>query len=203
MFGRLAAKAAPLLLIIAFGGCYLPVRFDAEIEISRFGIYNMVFDGYLVDVPLYNGLRKGKISAFEETGKIERLKTDMTRDSSIKEFKYYKQGHFKVHWEKSGDLLRTKMVTFVRRNENLFSIIYNKEKSIISVIATPMAKSTAKRLKEAGLNMQGQLRVKTDALVAKHNAGKKTKDKNTGMTVYVWDIKSILDPPAKLTLVMR
>ncbi len=200
---RLAANAAAVLLIAALGGCYFPVRFDAEIEISRYGTYSMIFDGYLVDVPLYDGLRKGKVSGLEERRKIELLKTDLTRDSSVKEFQYFKQGHFKVHWVKSGDLLRTGMVTFVRRNENILSLTYNKKKGIITVRSTPIARVTAKRLKEIGLDMQGQLRVKTDAPVVNHNAQKTVKDKKSGKRVYVWNIKSILDTPPKLVVVLR
>ena len=192
-----------MIVAVALGGCYLPVRFDAEVEISRYGAYIMIFDGYLVDVPLYDGLRKRKISPAEERKKAERIKTDLTRDSATKEFNYLKQGHFKVHWRKAGDLLRAKMVTFLRRNEKFLIISYVKTTGLVSVQSNPIDRKTARRLMQAGLDMQGQLRVRTDAKVAGHNAQRVMTDKTTGKTVYIWNIKSILDPPPKISIVLR
>jgi hypothetical protein len=95
------------------------------------------------------------------------------------------------------------MVTFVRRNENLLSIQYVKKKRLISVAATPIAKEAAKRLIAIGLNMEGQLRVKTDAKVVSHNAQKIVKDKTTGKRFYIWNVKSLLEPSPKLAILFR
>ena len=62
------------------------------------------------------------------------------------------------------------MVTFLRRNELMITIKYVKETGLITIQANPIAKSTAQRLLDNGLNMQGQLRVKTDLRVVNHNA---------------------------------
>ena len=45
--------------------------------------------------------------------------------------------------------------------------------------------------------MQGQLRVKTDLRVVDHNATTVIKRKTP---IYVWDIKSLLDPSPKINL---
>ncbi len=47
---RLAARALVLAAFLAagLGGCYLPLRFDAEVKIMRGGYYEMDYDGYLV-----------------------------------------------------------------------------------------------------------------------------------------------------------
>ena len=42
---------------------------------------------------------------------------DFKRDKAVKEIKYFKQARFKVNWQKKGDLMRARMVTFLRRNE--------------------------------------------------------------------------------------
>jgi hypothetical protein len=58
---------AALVFLCGFlSGCYIPIRFDAEIEIHRTGAYDMKFDGYLASVELYKGLKEGKISRAEE-----------------------------------------------------------------------------------------------------------------------------------------
>lgn len=194
------ALAVAGFLAAALAGCYLPARFDAEIEITKTAHYTMTFEGYLADVPFYDALRQNKISAAEETQKVERLKTDFTRDSAVKEFSYFKQGHFKVVWTKSGDLLQSKMVSFVRRNENLLSVRYVKTSGQIIMQGAAIDQADRKRLADIGLGMQGELRVKTDAQVVDHNA---TRVTGTSSKVYVWDIKSIMDPSPRLTIALK
>jgi len=189
-------------LTLGVTGCYLPARFDAEINMTRQGYYDIVFEGYLADVQLFNDIQNKKISQKEEREKIKRLETDFKRDKSTKEFKYFKQGHFKVKWENSGDILKSKMVAFFRRNENLLSIRYNRLKSLVTIQGTPISNVNAKRLAEAGLGMQGQLRIKTDARVLSHNAEKVKKTFGREKT-YIWNIKSVFDPSPKLSFQIR
>lgn len=189
-------------LAAVLGGCYMPVRFDAEIELSRGGYYELIFDGYMADVELFDGINKGKIPPAEERKKAESIKTDITRDKSVKEFAYIEQGHFKVHWRRSGDLIRARMVTFLRRNEKILSIKYVKTTGLVSMEGVTLASSAAKHLSDIGLNSQGQIRVKTDAKVISHNATK-IRDKNKAKKIYVWQVKSILDPAPRLTISLR
>ncbi len=194
--------ALALVAAATLGGCYVPARFDAEIDITRHGYYNIIFDGYLVSVPLYDGLRKGKISPAEEKNKVANLKSDLTRDSAVKEFQYMKKAHFKVHWEKKGDLLRTKLVTFLRRNANIISLKYVQARGQITVAGTPVGPSQAKRLTAMDLGITGQLRLRTNANVIQHNATKVKKSKKGGK-LYIWKLKSIFDPSPNLVISVR
>ena len=106
--------AATMVLTALLAGCYLPIRFDAEIEVTRNGYYSVVFDGYLVSVPLFRGLREGTISPLEENEKVATIVNDFKRDKAVKEIKYFKQARFKVNWQKKGDLMRARMVTFLK-----------------------------------------------------------------------------------------
>ena len=114
----LLLMAATLLV----NGCYLPERFDAEIEITRYGTYKITFDGYLVSLPLYEGLRKNEIKPAEERQKVDVIRRDLTRDSATKRATYLRKGIFNVHWEKSGDLTQDPMVTFLRRNQAFLTL---------------------------------------------------------------------------------
>jgi len=196
------STAAALLILVGLTGCYLPASFDASIEISRSGYYKMVFEGYLADVNLYNGIESGKLTKEQEVARVAVLKTDFLRDSSTKEFKYFKQGHFKVKWVKEGDILVSKMVTFARRNENMLSISYNKEKALVTVQGKSISKLNAKRLTDSGLGMKGQIRIKTDANVIKQNANRIKKGKGRNK-IYIWDIKSPYDKAPLLTFNLR
>ena len=197
---KAARIAAVVLLTALLAGCYLPIKFDAEVEITRNGYYSVIFDGYLVSIPLILGLRDATISSLEENEKVGNILKDFKRDSAVKEVKYFKQGRFKVNWQKKGDLLRARMVTFLRRNELILIVKYVKETGLITVQTNPIARSTAQRLLSSGLSMQGQLRVKTDLRVVNHNA---TKIVKKATPIYVWDIKSILDTPPKINLEFR
>lgn len=204
MRSRFKPLSLLLFAVIAFAlaGCYLPVRFDAEIEIDRKGYYSMIFDGYMVWVPLYEDIRSGKLSPDQEKAKVERIKTDITRDSAATEFKYIKKGHFKLHWEKKGDLLRTKAVTFLRRNERIFSLKYVKQTGRITVEGRQISKENIAKLAQAGLSTQGELRVITNAGVLDHNANevRKGKGPHQGKKIYVWKVTGFQDPKPKLII---
>lgn len=201
---RVRALPALVLAVVAFAlaGCYVPVRFDAEIEISRAGYYDMIFDGYLARAPLYDDLRRNKITPSEERERVAAIVTDLTRDRATQEADYIRQGVFKVNWRKSGDLLRTGMVSFVRRNENLLSVQYIKERGEITMNGAVLSPSNAKRLVEAGLDIQGELRVKTDARVVRHNATR-VVERAGRETLYVWTVRTALQPAPRLVIAVR
>jgi len=191
---HLMVKVLALVLGTAvLSSCYMPVKFDSELEVNRAGYYNIVFDGYLAETNLYTGLKDGKIDRAEEKKRVAVIERDMTRDTATKNFKYYKQGHFKLNWESSGDLLKTKMVTFLRANELIFQIKYVAKSGYIVFETKSISKDNRKRLIQAGLNMQGQIRFKTDMPIKSDNASFKKKDpKDPRFTWLVWDVKSVM-----------
>ena len=195
--------ALPVVLSAFLGGCYIPIRFDAEIEIHRTGHYDFKFDGYLASVELYKGLEEGKISPAAEKKKIEIIKVDFTRDPSVKEFKYFEKGHFKVNWHRNGDLIRSKSVSFFNStSEYILGMRYNKKTRQISISTKSVAKSAKKRLNELGLDWSGKLRIFTDAKVLSHNATTVKKNKRLGdrFMTYTWDIKNIFAPTSSMVI---
>jgi hypothetical protein len=198
--------AATVAVVGIVANCYVPARFDAEIEISRTGNYTMTYEGYMAQVELFNDIRQKKVTPEEEKKRVETIKADFERDSATKEFSYFGQGHFKVKWVKTGDILASPMVTFFRRNENILSILYVKEKGQITIKSTPIGPDKAQQLIAMGLNMNGQLRVRTDARVVSHNATREETPQNPkmrGEKLYVWDVKSFADKPATLSLFLQ
>jgi len=202
---RSLAKVASLCaLTLVLGSCYLPVQFDAEIEVNRSGYYTMIFDGYLADLTLFNGLMSGKISPAEEKEKVAIIETDMTRDSKTKEFKYFGKGHFKLNWEGEGDLLETKMMTFLRTNEMIFQLKYVANSGYIVFESKSISKDNRKRIKQMGLDMKGQIRFKTDMPIKDHNATYTKKDpKDKRFTWLVWDVQSVLGPRPRAIFIIE
>ncbi|HJO68550.1 MAG TPA: hypothetical protein QF804_02595 [Rhodospirillales bacterium] len=202
----LRPAVALLLAIImsqALAGCYLPIRFDAEIEITRNGYYEIFFDGYVAEVTLFDALRQRSLAPGEEQTRADHVIEDFRRDSATEEALYVKPGIFKINWRKSGDLLRARMITFFHRNENMLSVKYVKTTRLITVQATPIGKENARKLLDMGLGMQGQLRVKTDAKVIDHNAGRVVDAPEKKQKIYVWDVVDITAPPPKITIALQ
>lgn len=205
MSPRPLAKITGLLAVLAIAGfltsCYFPVRFDAEVEINRAGYYSMIFDGYLADVQLYKDLARKKLSPAEEKRRVEVVRKDFSRDAAVTEIKYYKQGIFKVHWAKKGDLMRYNMVTFFQRNEAMLTLKYIEEKHIIVMSGAIMSTSQRQQIADAGLNMTGEMRLITDAKVLSQNA---TEVRNVagraGTKMYIWRIADINSPSPRLVM---
>jgi len=190
------------VVLISLSSCYIPASFDAEIDISRTGFYKVSFEGYMVENNLFTKVVKEKISPKEEAERVERLKRDLTRDSATKLFEYFKKGHFRIKWEKEGDILKTKTLTFLRRNENILSISYIKTKALVSIYGTPISKINAQRMVDMGLGLQGSLKVTTDAKVLSHNANK-VRDGEGRKKIYTWVIQSPFDPAPSLSFNLR
>jgi hypothetical protein len=190
------------ILITGLSGCYVPVSFYTEVEIRRTGYYEMRYDGYLAWAPLYEELRNGTLSPAEEKEKVAQITTDLKRDTATREVRYMRRGRFKVDWRKSGDLLQTRMVTFVRQSDKIITLKFIKDTGEMILEGTSASRSRAKQLVDAGLNVTGDLRVKTDARVVSHNATSVTKNGVRGQ-IYDWKIKSVFDPPPRLVIATR
>jgi len=201
---RLRALAV-LGAMLVVTGCYMPIRFDAEIDISRGGYYQFFFDGYLAKVELYQGLKDGEINRKEELAQAEIIRQDFTRDSATKEFEYFKQGHFKVNYQRNGDLLKTKTMTFFRRNEYILGISYNSNTGQIAMLGKSLKRDIKDRLRASGLDSSGELRIFTDGLVTSHNATtvKPFPSKGAGYKLYTWKIQSLLHPTPALKIQVR
>lgn len=198
-------KIATLSVVgLVLASCYLPARFDSEITLDSRGYYKLIFDGYLVDVSLYRGLRDGKIKPAEEKAKVAIIKSDLTRDPDTKQYKYYGKGIFLVKWSSSGDLLAAKTVTFLRQTELMLQLKYLEKSGTIVLSGKSISRQNQKRLANIGLGMQGEIRVKTDLPIKSSNATRQVKDpKDPRYKWLVWDIPNIFAPPPHAVFLIR
>ncbi len=199
---RLSGRLAWVVLIAAFTlvGCYLPGSFDAQIEFSRNGLYKMQFDGYIVDVNLYNDLRQNKLKPDEEKARVANVIDDFKRDADTKDVSYFGKGAFHVVWSKAGDITasNSKMITFFRRNEEMLSVTYNEDAHTVTIAGKYIKKEDAKRIQDMGLDIKGIIRIKTDAQVKSHNAQKVLTE--GAVRVYYWELKSAMDTAPKMVI---
>ncbi len=202
---RLFAKASALsAMALVVSSCYLPARFDTEIELDRAGYYDIKFDGYLADVGLFRGLRDGTISEAQETEKIGVIERDFLRDSNTKSFEYFREGHFKLNWERSGDLIEARTVTFIRRNELILQLKYMEKSGHVVLEGKSITKQNRQRMLDMGLDMRGQIRLKTDMPIKSDNATSKKKDPNNPrFTWLVWDVANIMSPRPRAVFIIE
>lgn len=203
MFKGWAAAVVAMVATAGLAACYLPAKFDAEIEVTRQGFYNFDFTGYLVDVQLYMDLKDSKIDKDEEKERVKKIEGNFTRNASVKSFSYYQKGHFKVEYKKSGDITSTGMFVFYQRNENMISLQFDKETSNITVRGTYIKKQDAERIRDMGLWVEGDLRLKTDARVLNHNATTIKKGTKPGEQILTWKITGPYDTGPKALLQLR
>jgi hypothetical protein len=201
-------KRLPVLVLFAviagvLSGCYLPARFDVEMHLNRQGYYDIIFDGYLVDVQIYEALRKGKLTPAEERKEVAILIRDVKRSPATKEFYYIRKGYFKIHWRRKGDLIKDRMVNFLRRDKPMLTLQYVRRTGLITMRGSGTTKAVAKQLFDVGLNMRGEVRFITDAKVISNNATRVKEKKGSRETTYIWKIKSIFDRAPKLEISVR
>ncbi len=187
------------------GSCYMPMKFDIEVELTREGFYSMIFDGYIVKVAFYDEIRQKKIEATDIRTKAESFRKSLSLDPSVKSVKYIQQGVYQIHWEKTGDILQSKFVTFMQRNENMLSLKYVKTKGTVQLAGTSASQDQRKRVSEMGLDSSGQIRFITNAKIVGHNANRVIDYATRGprFMMYIWDIDSVFSPTPNLTVSMH
>jgi hypothetical protein len=191
-----------LVLGTILGGCYMPMKFDAEIEVTRGGYYSMIFDGYIVKIPLYTDIQDKKIKPFEIREKAELFRKSLARDASVTSVSYVQQGVFQINWQRQGDILQAKFVTFMQRNENMLSLRYVKTDGTIRMAGATPSKDQRDQLAKIGLDTQGQIRVITDAKVQSHNATriKELPARGAKFKMFIWEIVDIYTPSPQLVI---
>src|SRR3972149_1364822 len=78
----------------------------------------------------------------------------------------------------------------------MLSITFNEKQRTITLAGKYIKKDDAERIRQMGLNVQGVLKIKTDARVEAHNAPNVTKE--PAVSVYGWRLPSVTDPSPKM-----
>lgn len=186
---RLAVVAGCLLV----ASCWMPNQFLAEVRLARNGDYALIYDGVLIRIPLAQEIRSGSLSAAEIADKTRILERDLGRDSAFKEIRPRGDGGFDVRYERLGHLGTRDVFAFVRRNEAIITIeTFEDGRAVIR--GRGLGATERAQLTEAGLTMQGRLRVVTDALPLRGNAQAVRRRGFQRFLVYDWTLSSVNDP---------
>lgn len=202
---RLVKLVVTLLSVLLLPGvlssCYLPVRFQADVVISRVGYYDIAFAGQIAWAPLVRALEDASLSAAEETEKARLIERDLSRDSASRFVSYLGRGVFQLDWRQSGDLVETGMASFVRRGERLLALRYSKPEKTIELRGSRISAKAASELGAVADAVSGVINVYTDGPVVDHNATE-VRETGDGVRLYRWRIESATDPSPLLVVAL-
>lgn len=167
--------------LLFLAGCYLPLNFEADINIDEKGRYAVRYKGDIIAVTLLSKISNGKVEGASEIKKQAAIyRRDLMWDKGFKTVDHTKLARFKAVYEHQGDIHKAKSFDFVRSNARFFSIQRRKDGLI-----------------ERGIDTRGVLRVWTKAKVLQHNA---QQVRQGSPAVYQWNIRSMREPLPSMIL---
>ena len=193
---RLTVCLAAALLL---AGCYLPLDFQADINIDADGRYAVRYKGDIIAVTLLSKISNDKVSRDEIPKQAAIYRRDLMRDSSFKSVEHKKLARYAAVFEHQGDIRKEKSFDFIRLNARFFSI-YRRKDGLIEIIGDRPQKRYVDELIERGIDTRGVLRIWTKAKVLSHNAHQ-TRDGSPAL--YQWNIRSMREPLPSMILQLQ
>lgn len=180
-------------------GCYLPTKFQADMTYNENGDWTLRFDGTLAYGGLIPGLMPDDPTPAQLAERVKSVTNDMLRDPGFTNLRYLNNGQYDVSYERSGNIYQQPGITFLRTDSRILQISYIKTNHQVWIRGTTIPTAQRKWITDAGLNMQGDLRITTAAEVLEHNATS-TRPAANGATTYIWAIRGVDAPGARLIL---
>jgi hypothetical protein len=196
MSARLAACLGAVLLL---AGCYLPLEFEADINIDENGRYAVRYKGDIIAVTLLSKISNGKVKGDEIKKQAAIYKRDLARDKGFKTLEHKKNARYRAVYEHQGDIHKQKSFDFIRSNARFFMIKRRKD-GLIEILGDRPQKRYVDELIARGIDTRGVLRVWTKAKVLSHNA---PQFREGSPAVYQWPIRSMRDPLPSMILQLR
>lgn len=193
---RLTAFLAAALLL---AGCYLPLDFEADINIDEHGKYAVRYKGDIIAVTLLRKITKGEVEGAEIAKQAAIYRRDLMRDKAFKSVEHVKLARFRAVYERQGDIRTDKSFDFIRSNSRFFAIRRRKD-GLIEIIGDRPPKKYVDALIERGIDTRGVLRVWTRAKVLQTNA---PQHRDGSPAVYQWNIRSMRDPLPSMILQLQ
>ncbi len=193
---KLVRTVVVLAVLLALSGCYLPDRFQLNMNIDKSGKYAFIYEGDLIAFNFLRKIGQGEVRA-DDKEEIAVYVQDLERDSAFEEVTYLGNARYRVKYKRQSNILEHPSFSFVRRNA-AFMMLKRGEDGLIRVEGDKPNKQYRDELKAKGYNIRGVVRIWTNAQVIDHNAEQVIQG---NPTQYVWDIQSFEQPTPKMTLV--
>jgi hypothetical protein len=196
MFVRIVLFLGAALFLTS---CYLPLDFEADINIDEKGGYAVRYKGDIIAVTLLSKIGNGKIEGDEIKEQAAIYKRDLARDKGFKTVEHMKLARFKAVYEHQGDIRKQKSFDFIRSNARFFMIKRRKD-GLIEILGDRPQKKYVDGLIARGIDTRGVLRIWTKAKVLSHNA---PQFRAGSPAVYQWNIRSMREPLPSMILQLQ
>lgn len=196
-FGRkLVRPLVVLAVLLAVNGCYLPDRFQLNMNIDKSGRYAFIYEGDLIAFNFLRKIGQNEVAPTDQD-EIAVYVQDLERDSAFEEVTYLGNARYRVKYKRQSNILEHPSFSFVRRNA-AFMMLKRGEDGLIRVEGDKPNKQYRDELTAKGYEIRGVVRIWTNARVIDHNAEQVVQG---SPTQYVWNIQSFEQPTPKMTLV--
>ena len=190
---------ANAVLLLA-SSCYVPAKFEADLNIDESGKFAFRYNGNLLAVTLLRKLSFGEVTKENLAENAAIYERDLARDSGFKKIKHLEGAMYGVEFDRQGDIVKERTFSFVRSNA-LFLGVKRRKDGLIEVFGSRPPKNLVDALIDYGFDVRGVFRVWTNAKVVSHNAQQSREEGSP--KVYQWRIQSMRDTPPSLILELK
>lgn len=187
------ALLIPLSMMLA--SCYIPYGYLTKIELADDGRYKLNYQGRLLSISFLSKIGKKEIEP--ETPEYEAevaLHLDQLQKLGFTNVEYTYPASYMVKLDQTGNINQERMLTFPSRN-GPFLVIKLLKDNVVKLQSRPLSRKYIDELRQSNIRFIGNIVVWTSVEVTQHNA-------NTVLPgnpdVYVWERKSLADPPLEL-----
>ena len=186
---RLFRSFLILLASVMLASCWLPDDFTVDLNIRPDGRYAFRYDGAMTAIPLLRVIAEEKPNPKKEQELAEDYRQDLLRDSAFQEVRYLGLARFQVKYQRQGDIVDNPTFYFVRLNSKILAI--SQANGVVSIYGDRPPPAYRKELIAKGFDINGTVRVWTDAPVIRSNA-EHTVD--GAPKRYEWTIRTMEQP---------
>lgn len=192
---RLSRPLALLALILPLAGCWLPDDFTIDMNLRADGRYAFKYEGALTSFPMLRRLGEEDPAPEAERAWADIYIRDLQRDSGYERIEYLGLARFDVLYERQGDIVEHPTFYFVRSNSRIMAV--TQVDAIVRLFGDRPPERYRQELIDKGFDVNGTVRIWTDAQVIDHNAARVVQGTPTR---YEWEITSMNQPMPKMTL---
>lgn len=189
-----------LAVLLLASSCYVPAKFEADLNIDESGKFAFRYNGNLLAVTLLRKLSFGEVTKENLAENAAIYERDLARDSGFKKIKHLEGAMYGVEFDRQGDIVKERTFSFVRSNA-LFLGVKRRKDGLIEVFGSRPPKNLVDALIDYGFDVRGVFRVWTNAKVVSHNAQQSREEGSP--KVYQWRIQSMRDTPPSLILELK
>lgn len=196
----LRRAALPVLAFMALavtGGCYVPDKFVADVELGADGAVDFRYKGELVQIQLLQKIGRDQLEGEALAKEVMAYENSIRRDSAFKSVIYVGRGRYKVNYHLTGNMAKLRQITFPDRRSRFLGLRV-REDGLLELFGNRAPAKLREQLIAAGFKARGVLRLIVGGEVLDHNAANFLIGEPS---IFEWEFNSLDDPTPRLLMV--